>query len=238
MRRVSIAVCAFVLISACSRGDHEHQAGHQSAQNTAPPIPADVPAGSYALDKAHASLIFRVDHLGFSNFTARFKRFDAELEFDPENLAVSSVTATVDPRSIETDYPNPAVLDFNAQLQGESWLSSAQYPQMTFRSAAVDVTGAGTMRIHGELTLRGMTRPVTLDATLNGGYAGHPLDPNARIGFSARGSLRRSDYGMTFGLPAPGSRMGVGDAVEIIIEAEFTGPPWADAPDDAPAAAS
>ncbi|MBB5187872.1 polyisoprenoid-binding protein YceI [Zhongshania antarctica] len=63
------------------------------------------------------------------------------------------------------------------------------------------------------------------EATFNGGYAGHPLDPHGRIGFSARGMFKRSDFGISIGIPAPGSTMGVGDDLEVIIEAEFTGPP-------------
>jgi polyisoprenoid-binding protein YceI len=75
-----------------------------------------------------------------------------------------------------------------------------------------------------------VTRPVSLDAKFNGGYAGHPMDPHARIGFSARGSLKRSEFGIAFGVPAPGSQFGVGDDVEIIIEAEFSGPAWTPPP--------
>jgi polyisoprenoid-binding protein YceI len=186
---------------------------------------ADVPAGTYTLDKSHASLIFRVNHLGFSNYTARFTRFDAKLEFDPRNPAASRVTATVDAGSLETDFPFPDQLDFNAQLEGKDWLDAADHPQMTFRSKQVVLTSPNTARINCELTLLGVTKPMALEVTYNGGYAGHPMDPHARIGFSARGSLLRSDYGMTAGIPAPGSKMGVSDAVEIIIEVEFSGPP-------------
>ncbi len=188
-----------------------------------------VPAGAYALDPSHASLIFRVDHLGFSRYTARFTRFDANLLFDPREPAAARLTATVDARSLETDFPFPEELDFNAQLLGEEWLHAEEHPQMVFRSKEVVLTGADTARIDGELTLRGVTRPMALEATFNGGYAGHPMDPNARIGFSARGTLRRSEYGMTFGIPEPGTTLGVGDEVEVIIEAEFSGPPLADA---------
>lgn len=135
----------------------------------------DVPAGTYSLDRTHASLLFRVDHMGFSMYTARFT-------------------------------------DFNAQLQGEAWLNTAEYPQMIYRST-------------------GVTRPVTLDATFNGGYPGMTMDPNARIGFSARGTLERSEFAMTYGIPEPGSRMGVGDEVEVIVEVEFSGPPWTGQPE-------
>jgi polyisoprenoid-binding protein YceI len=186
----------------------------------------EVPAGTYTLDRTHASLLFRADHMGFSWYTARFADFDAELEFDPEQPAAASLTATVDAASIETGFPFPDQVDFDAQLRGEEWLNTAEHPQMVYRSTGVTMTGANTARIHGEFTLRGVTRPMELDATFNGGYPGMSLDPNARIGFSARGTLQRSDYGMTYGIPEPGSNMGVGDEVEVIIEVEFSGPAW------------
>ena len=216
-------------LAACSQ--HQTPATGTS-QTNADTIPlastAEVPAGSYNLDRAHASLIFRVNHLGFSNYTARFKGFDAKLEFDPKNLAASKVTATVDPNSLETDFPDPTKVDFNAQLKGDEWLDVAKFPEIRFESRQIDVTGENTVRINGDLTLHGVTRPITLEAKFNGGYAGHPMDPNARIGFSARGTLKRSEFGIAHGIPAPGTTMGVGDAVNVVIEAEFTGPPLAE----------
>ncbi len=208
MKRISL-LCALLAATTC----------------VAAQAPGPVPAGAYTLDKAHASLIFRVNHIGFSNYTRRFKRFDATLQFDPANMARSSVTVSVDATSLETDYPSPEKLDFNAELQNEQWLNTAKFPQMTFRSSKVEVTAPSTLKISGDLTLRGVTRPMVLDATYNGGYEGHPMDPHARVGFSAHGTLKRSDFGMTFGIPAPGTTMGVGDEVEVIIEAEFSGPP-------------
>lgn len=184
-----------------------------------------VPAGRYTLDRSHASLLFSVDHLGFSHYTARFRRFDAALQFDPAKLAAAQVEVTVDATSIETDFPDPAKLDFNAQLQGADWLDTKAHPAMTYRSRRVVPTGGRKFRIEGDLTLRGVTRPVVLVARYNGGYAGHPMDPHARIGFSATGRLRRSEFGMSYGIPAPGTTMGVSDEVELRIECEFSGPP-------------
>jgi len=189
--------------------------------------PTSVPAGRYTLDPAHATLLFRVNHLGFSHYTARFKDFEATLQFDPARIAASQVNVTVDAASLETDFPAALKLDFNAELRGADWLDTAKHPRMTFRSMRVNPTGKQTFRIDGELTLHGVTRPVALEATYNGGYAGHPMDPNARIGFSARGHLKRSDFGVSAGIPAPGTTMGVSDDVEVIIEAEFSGPPMA-----------
>ena len=197
------------------------------AAGDAPPpaSTAKVPAGAYTLDKTHASLIFKVSHLGFSNYTARFKRFDAELQFDPENPSASKLRATVNVRSLETDFPKTPQLDFNEQLLGKEWLDAATYPTITYRSTAIEPTGPKTMRVIGDLTLRGVTRPVTLEVTYNGGYAGHPFDPHARIGFSAQGTLKRSEFGIAYGLPAPGTTLGVGDEVTVILETEFSGPP-------------
>lgn len=204
--------------------------GPARAQAVPEPDVADPPAGVYALDPAHASLLFRVDHLGFSMYTARFTRFEAELTFDPDDPEACAVAASVEVASLETDYPFDD-LDFDAQLTGPEWLDAAQYPRMTFRSTRIETTGPRSARVHGDLTLHGVTRPLVLEATFNGGYGGHPYDPGgARIGFSARGTLSRSAFGVDLGLPAPGSTIGVGDRVEFAIEAEFL------RPRDAPAA--
>ena len=232
-----IGLCMAALV-ACSQ--KPEQAVEAATQSDAPAAeaPVDVPAGAYTIDPAHTSVLFRVDHLGFSMYTARFKKASADLQFDPANLAASSVTVNVDASSLETDYPNVAEHDFNAQLLSETWLNAAEHPQITFRSARVEVTGPRTMRIHGDLTLRGVTRPMTLDTRFNGGYAGHPMDRNARIGFSASGTLKRSEFGMSFGIPEPGSTIGVSDDVEVIVETEFNGPPWVDGPSDATGSAA
>lgn len=216
MKALSLIAC-FLLAATFGSASRAGDAGLSA-------LAPGVPAGTYSLDRSHASLIFRVDHLGFSNYTARFVEFDAELEFDPADPAAAELVATVDATSLETDFPFPEMVDFNAQLQGEEWLHTAAHPRLTFRSTSVTLTGANTARIDGELTLRGVTRPMALHATFNGGYAGHPMDPNARIGFSARGALLRSDYGMTYGIPEPGTKMGVSDQVEVIVEAELSGP--------------
>jgi polyisoprenoid-binding protein YceI len=185
---------------------------------------ASIPAGAYTLDKAHASLVFRVNHLGFSNYTGRFSRFDAKLQFDPAKPESSSVTVTVDPASLQVENPPDG---FVKALIGAEWLDAAKFPQMTFKSKKVTRSGKDSLRIDGDMTMHGVTQPLTLNAKFNGGYAGHPYDPNARIGFSATGTLQRSAFGVAYGIPAPGTTMGVSDAVEVIVEAEFTGPPLA-----------
>lgn len=183
------------------------------------------PAGTYKLDKSHASLVLRASHMGFSIYTTRFSRFDSELTFDPKNLPASKVVATIDAASFEMDAAPQMCLDI---MKGPQMLDTAKFPQIVFKSESVRMTGAESMEISGALTLHGVTRPMVLTASYNGGYPGMPeMDPQARVGFSAHGSFKRSDYGIAYGVPAPGTTMGVGDLIDFSIEAEFTGPPLA-----------
>lgn len=187
-------------------------------------IEGAIPAGRYTLDPAHSSLVFRVDHLGMSRYTARFNRLAAELEIDPRAPEDAALTATVDLLSLDTGYPLDD-LDFDALLIGPDWLDAANHPLITFASTEIRRTGPDSAAITGEPSLAGVTLPILLEATFNGGYAGHVLDPGgARIGFSAEGVLQRSAFGIDMGLPPPGSRIGVGDRVAFVIEAEFTRP--------------
>jgi polyisoprenoid-binding protein YceI len=196
-----------------------------AAESAAPPAMSPVtapPAGHYQLDKSHASLQLRVSHMGFSTYTTRFSRFDAELTFDPRNIPASTVVATIDASSLELDEAPAFCLDI---VKGSKMLDTATFPKIVFRSEKVRMTGAKSMELTGTLGLHGVSRPVVLTATFNGGYAGMPkMDPQARVGFSAHGSFKRSDFGITFGVPAPGTTMGVGDLIDFSIEAEFLGP--------------
>jgi polyisoprenoid-binding protein YceI len=183
------------------------------------PAPAGPPPGAYVMDKAHTSVTFRVSHLGFSRYTARFGTVDGRLKFDPAHPQAMAVEATIDPKSLQLNTPPPG---FHDQLMGKSFFDAAVFPSMTFRSTKVQLTGKNTAKVTGDLTLHGVTKPVTLDVTYNGGYPPNAMDPGgARIGFSAHGVLKRSAFGMGFGVPAPGSNMGVGDDVEVMIETEF-----------------
>lgn len=173
-----------------------------------------LPAGAWQLEKPHASLTFRVKHLGLSYYTARFADFDATLDFDPANPAAAKLTAIVNPMSVRTDHPTDAGWD--AQLGG-SLLGGNQFPQITFESTRVETTGETTGRVTGNLTLRGVTAPVTLDITYNGGMDRAVLyQGRAAVGFSAKGKLNRSAFGLTQYASF------VGEEVEILIEAEFT----------------
>lgn len=165
--------------------------------------------GNYTLDPAHASLIFKVDHLGFSTYVGRFERFDVSLNFDENDAAASRVEAVIDMTSLDV-----ANDDFAETLMGPSWFDAAAFPEARFQSTAIIVTGENTGTMTGDLTLHGVTAPVSLEVMFNGGGRDRLRGAYA-IGLSARGEISRSAYGVDRfeGL--------VGDTVAIEIEAEF-----------------
>ncbi|ANP44776.1 YceI family protein [Candidatus Viadribacter manganicus] len=217
--RHSLFVLALVL-TACGAPTAPPEAPEPAVEHTAP-------SGAYSLDKAHSSLIVRLSHMGYSQFTARFETWDADLNLDVTSPENSSINVTIDPRSIASDNPPAGFIDV---MRGAEFLNAAAFGEINFRSTSIERTGANTAQITGELTLHGITHPVTLEARFNGGYAGMQLDPNARIGLSAHGTFNRSDFGMAYGIPPEGTNLGVSDAVEVIIETEFSGPAWSAPP--------
>ncbi len=217
--------CAALLLLMLPSVAAADSATEPATEPTAEPTPEPgPPAGTYRNDPVHTRLIFSVNHLGFSEYPAFFRKIDATLQFDPDHPEAMSLEAHIDAASVETLYVEPA-LDFNAVVAGESLLDAAKYPDISFKSTRIRLTAPHEAAVTGDFTLHGVTRPLTLHVRYNGGYAGNPLDPGgARIGFSADGALFRSDFGIGFGIPAPGSTMGVGDLVSFRIETELQNP--------------
>ena len=178
-----------------------------------------IPSGTYKLDKTHTSVTWKVGHMGLSFYTARFTEMDATLELDVAKPENSKLTATVNPRSVKTDYVPTAEKDFDKELaEGADWFDAGKFPTVTFTSKKVTMTGEKTAKVEGDLTFRGVTKPLTLDVTMNGMMPKHPFTQGPVIGFSAVGMLKRSDFGMTYGTQY------LGDAVQVLIETEFMGP--------------
>lgn len=172
--------------------------------------PARLPAGEWALDTEHASATWRVRHLGLSWYTARFDRLDASLRFDPANPGASELTAVIDAASVSTGNP-----DFDETLRSAAWFDAGRHPQILFRSTRIEVTGETTGRVHGELTLRGVTRPAVLQTEFYGGVF-NLLEGRRATGFGADLIIDRTDFGV--GRLPPGF---IGDEVRVRIEAEF-----------------
>lgn len=179
---------------------------------------APAPAGVYVSDKTHTSITWKGLHNGLSWYSARFTGFTISVEFNEADVARSKVTATIDPKSIETDYartrPAGNTTDFNNELAtGERFLNGGKFPQISFASTTISKTGPKAGKMTGNLTFLGVTKPVTLDVT----YVGHRDDPRLqkhRIGLQAVGTFNRS----TFGMPIGGS---LGDEILLEINAEL-----------------
>lgn len=182
----------------------------------AKPTLQGVGQGAYQLEKSHASVVWRVKHMGLSWYTARFTDLDATLDFNPNSPVSSHVRAIINPMSVQTAHPTNK--EWDGQL-GRDWFKGAQFPQIVFDSTAIERTGDLTGKVTGALTFLGVTKPVTLDVTYNG--VNHSPFFGARdiVGFSAHGVLKRSDFGLTkFASIA-------GDEVDIVIETEFVQKP-------------
>jgi polyisoprenoid-binding protein YceI len=168
---------------------------------------ADLPAGNYALDKKHVSVTAKVLHMGVSYYIVRFDTVDASFTYDPANASAAKVKASVDATSLDVGAPY-------SRRFADEFLDATKNPLVSFVSTQVTPAAdgrSGTMT--GNLTLHGVTRPVTFNVTYVG--VGHGLFGGTITGFSAAARIKRSDFGSTFLLNL------VGDDTEIDIDAEF-----------------
>lgn len=172
---------------------------------------------AYELDPAHAFLTASVTHFGISDYRIDLTGLEAQLDFDADQPTASRLSVQIDPMQLDTHYPNPdKKADWEAELStGGRFLDGETYPAITFLSTSIEQTGDQTGRVSGDLSLRGITRPVTLDVTFNGS-AVSPLDGGRRrIGFTATGAFKRSDFGMD------ALAQFVSDEVRISFSGEF-----------------
>ncbi len=165
-------------------------------------------ADKYTFDKAHTQIIFSVNHLGFSESHGKFLDYDGSFTFDQAKPENSSVEVTIKTASIEMNDQA-----WNDHLKNADFFNVEKFPDMTFKSTAIKVTDEDSAEITGDLTLLGVTKPVTMTVDYNKSDT-HPYSGKYVSGFSAEAKIKRSDFGMTYGLP------GVGDEVEIEIEVE------------------
>ncbi|WP_243625909.1 YceI family protein [Phenylobacterium hankyongense] len=171
--------------------------------------PAEVHAGSYKLDPSHSKITWSVTHFGYSTYIGQFASVNGALKLDPKAPATSDLQVTVDTPSLGT--LNPAL---DTHLKSPDFLDVAKFPTATFKATSVKVTGARTADIAGDLTLHGVTKPVTLQATFN--QAGvNPLDKKYTLGFAGAAKIKRSEFGITSYVPA------ISDDVTLTVEAEF-----------------
>ena len=178
------------------------------------------PAQSFTPDPSHTTLVFSLNHLGLSEFTAGFDSIDGSLQLDPADPTAAALSISIDVASI--DLPSPPD-GFREELLGANFFDAGNHPNITFESESIEMTGDTTATVTGQLTLHGVTQPVEMAVTFNGNTEAGAFEPWTRIGFSAQGELSRTAFGMGFGVPPEGSTIGVGDTVSFVIETEWTG---------------
>ena len=167
---------------------------------------------TYKIDPGHTNVLASWDHFGYSNPSINFGKAEGTIVYDAENVPNSSVQVTLPLTGLS------ALADeFYDHLTGEKWFDAAKHPDASFKSTQVEAAGEGKLKVTGELTVKGITKPVVLDVKLN--KAGeHPMKKVPAIGFDATATVKRSDFGV--GAYAPM----VSDEVTLRITTEATAP--------------
>jgi polyisoprenoid-binding protein YceI len=164
-------------------------------------------AETYKLEPTHTSVTFQYTHFGFSHPTGKFMNAVGTVTLDEATPANSSVEV-----SFAIDGVNTGVPALDAHLKGADFFDAAKFPTATFKSTKVEPTSATTAKVTGDLTIHGITKPVTLDVTLN--QKGPNMMKKLTAGFTAKGTINRSDFGISTYVPA------VSDQIDLYIEAE------------------
>lgn len=226
MRHSLFALAAFaVAIGGCATTPAPTVSASAAATPTGLPLGtgastavAEQPAGAYALDGRHMSVLWKVRHAGIGIFVARFDTVSGTMTLDSANPAASSVSVTIAANSVNTGVlGRDGTRAFDSEIHTQAFGSEA-HPEIRFVSRSIQRTGATTGTITGDLTLKGVTKPVTLQATFEGGRFVQMRGKQV-LAFTARGAFNRKDFGAVLGNP-------IGDAfasdmVELDIAAEF-----------------
>lgn len=168
---------------------------------------AQAAAETFTLDPSHTYVLWHINHFGFSNPSGKWMA-EGTLVLDETRPQDSKVNVTIHTADIVTGIPK-----LDEHLKKKEFFDVTKFPTATFVSDKVNVTGKNTAKVHGILTIHGVTKPITLDVTLNK-IGISPITQKKTAGFTASTKLKRSDFGMTTYLP------GLGDEVKINIEAE------------------
>ena len=171
----------------------------------------------WQLDPVHSSVQFSARHMMVSNVHGTFRDFSADVDFDPEHPAEGHVEAVIQAASIDTGQEQR-----DAHLRSGDFLAAEQFPTLTFRSTTVEPRAGDESRLHGELTIRGETRPVVLE----GEYLGvaHNLQGGTSAGFEAHTTISRKDWGLTWNMGLDAGGWLVSDEVRIDIDLELLSP--------------
>lgn len=169
---------------------------------------------TWNLDSAHSSADFKVRHMMVTNVNGTFGSLEGTIEFDADNPGDASVEATIDAASIST-----GAEDRDNHLRSGDFFEVEKYPNITFKSTDVNVTGDNTAEVTGDLTIRDVTKSITLDVTLVGVMENSPFG-DTRAGFEATTTINREDFGLTWNQALESGGVLVSKEVKISLEAQ------------------
>ncbi|HIL57897.1 MAG TPA: polyisoprenoid-binding protein [Rhodothermales bacterium] len=174
--------------------------------------PAEIPAGTYAIDASHSELGFRVRHLGISNVDGTFNDFSGTVTIPETGLEGMTAMLTAQVASIDTDNERR-----NGHLRSPDFFAADEYPELTFQTTSITPTGGTSFEMTGDLTMRGTTRSVTLQ----GEYLGAAeIGGTQKIGFEASGEINRQDWGLSWAETNDAGEVIVADTVTLMIGVE------------------
>jgi polyisoprenoid-binding protein YceI len=165
------------------------------------------------VDATHSSIDFTIKHMMIAKVKGSFNSFEAQIEADPEDLTTANVQFSIDLSSIDTRNA-----DRDNHLRTGDFFDIEQYPKMTFQSTSITKKGEGEYNVTGNVSLHGVTRPESFTVSFEG--AGKDPWGNEKVGFSGNGSLKRSDYGLTYNAALETGGFLIGDEVKVSIEIE------------------
>lgn len=177
-------------------------------------IQSQAEVAEYVIDTGHSQVIFKVKHLAISTVTGRFDTFEGTYKFDSEDISNSSVETVINAASINTNET-----DRDDHLRSNDFLDVEKYPTITFKSKSITKGDGNEFEIVGDLTIHGVTKEVTLDATYEGHVASDPWGKE-RTAFIADTKISRKDFGMTWNKVLEAGGLVVGDEVRITLEVE------------------
>lgn len=166
-------------------------------------------AQTWSIDKSHAKVAFTITHLGISEVDGTFKNFDGTLTSSKEDFSDAKFVLSADIKGIDTNMEMR-----NGHLQGEQWFNAEKFPTLTYKSTSLTSVGPKKFKLNGDLTMKGVTKPVVLDLVLIGTTKGR--DGKSIVGFKASGSLDRTAFGVGGAGPMP-----VDNSVELRVSGEF-----------------
>ena len=179
------------------------------AQTAPSADPSLIPAGAYAVEPMHTRVLFAVSHMGFTTYYGDFTGVSGTLTLDPDKVDATALSISIPMDSVSTTNPK-----LDGELKSAQWFDSATYPTMTFKATKVSRTGATTADVTGDLTLHGVTEPVTMAVKFNA-VGPNIMSKKTTIGFDATAHIKRSDFGVKTYVPL------IGDDVSVIISAAF-----------------